>query len=765
MKIKKFSGNKRSLKLQVNKLINNIITDTIFKDGTTDLDGYLYDNEYFWIINENELSMMSYEDFSRRIDAFKDYLKDELYYNEINWGSAYLSGSECNSFEITNISIDAPTNESDTNGEITVTVSNGVAPYEFSIYSNTNYVNENLNVNSNSFTFIDLTGNTEYYVYVVDSNGCFNMTEDFKVPFGCGGFNIQGYSFPPTNQTNDNGEATIYLYDRDVSKTVYYEWRTGSSTNPTIIGSGNMINGNSFTITNLHQNTTYYVTVTANTSCVVNTQIDVGDTDTSEESKCNNKSLDIIGETGSGIRTVIIVGGSKPYNQIILESGYTGGDWVEIESESVWESDSYTAQTSLPINPNGIHYRFVVTDADGCMLTEEFIITDGNTYETWPGARVIYNSMIESSNNWTPYNGQEYFLYTKNTSFYNSNNDMGLAYEQFYIYQNGVHSKFNPVNGGYVSLNVLRDGVSMVYTYNIGSDGKILNQNPSLSRPASEYVLEQTIDMEPTTNSSTDGKATVKIYNGTSNYNYTWKIEDTSTNAQITTNSSMNTNTCQSLQRGVNYYVTATDSSSPVKTFKTKVYFNPISNYLSLENIEAINSTDNLNNGRIIVTLKNGTPPYAYNVNNGLIVGSTSTTIFTLNQLEGNKVYTIDITDNNDTTIQAQIEVKKDTYTIWFSNSSLFGSESTACSAWQNQQQYYIKNYKLNQPQQSPSLGGRYLYIKNIYGEYITATFPSTGYLALRNCPLASCYGLAYEINEVGYIKGGPPAKVCSYYQ
>ena len=219
-----------------------------------------------------------------------------------------------------------------TDGSLTATGTNGVAPYNFS-----------WSTGANTATVSNLAAG-EYFVTITDGNGCTVIgSQVLEAPIAV---TLTGSSTPTACLDETDGTATVMASGGTGAYTYLYDANAGDQTTNTA--------------TELSAGT-YGVTVTDANGCAANTEITV------DEPTAIAIQVDTEPDSGEGVgrATALVSGGTAPYTY----------DWgPTVESDDVSVGGLATGE-----------YTLTVTDDNGCTTTQDFRIDEaGNCLVSRP---------------------------------------------------------------------------------------------------------------------------------------------------------------------------------------------------------------------------------------------------------------------------------------------------------------------------------------------------------------------------------------------
>ncbi|MGG5506834.1 MULTISPECIES: MBG domain-containing protein [unclassified Myroides] len=430
-------------------------------------------------------------------------------------------------------------------GSATVKVTGGTAPYTYTwdngIASTTNEAT-------------DLAAGT-YTVSITDANGCeiaqtFTITQPDVLEATPTQTNVTCYG-------EANGSAQVEVTGGTAPYTYTWDNNIASTTNEaTGLAKG-----------------TYTVSITDVNGCIITEEFTITQP-TALEVTPTQTNVICYGEA-NGSAQVDVTGGTAPYT-------YT---WNQGIASTTNEATNLTAGT----------YTVSITDANGCIITEEFTITQPTALEATP-----------TQTNVTCYgeaNGSAQVAVTGGTAPYT------------YTWDNNIASTTNEATG-------LAKGT---YTVSITDvNGCIITEEFTISQPT---ALEAT----PTQTNvicygEANGSAQVEVTGGTAPYTYAWDNNIAST-----------TNEATNLAAGT-YTVTITDVNGCIITEEFTITQPDV--------LEATPTQTNVTcygeaNGSAQVAVTGGTAPYTYAWNQGIASTTDEATDLTAG------TYTVTITDAN----------------------------------------------------------------------------------------------------------------------
>jgi len=435
------------------------------------------------------------------------------------------------------------------NGSITVATVGGTGPFYYTW-------SHNPGLNSPNATAL-LAGT--YYVTVSDANGCTATTTAAIV-------NIAGPaidSIIPTDATCGINNGTIDVSISGGTAPFNYSW----SHNPWLDSPiATTLSAGTYTVTVWDANGCYHsasATVNVSGSFVIESDV--------QQPTCAGSSL--------GSISIVPWGGTPPFEY----------EWFPNVSDG-----------NIAENMTGGTYFVTVTDAEGCSINEEFILSNTNSLDAFMSSNnpiclngsdgtttmIINNGIPPYSYQWSP-----------NTTFYNNN------------------TAYNLQAGTYTVTATDITGCSVVLSTTL--------VNPEL---LSAEVLTSNVNCF----GSSSGIATAIVTGGTPPYTYNWSNGQTG-------------DVISGLVTG-SYTLTVTDFGN----CETVISFiisepSPISVSVSGNNP----SCAGINNGSALATVFGGIPPFNYIWNNG------QTGNFIAGLSEG--IYTVTITDQNNCTTSSSV--------------------------------------------------------------------------------------------------------------
>ncbi len=471
------------------------------------------------------------------------------------------------------------------NGTITVDVTGGTAPYTWTGAGNGTAQNE-------PFTVSGLAGGN-YCITVTDANGCTavacaNVTTSGAitvaatvVPTPCG-------ITASTVQVNVSGGSLPYAYN----------WTNSNG------GSGQLggINMQAFVITNLAAGT-ISITVTDANGCSAVTSVIVTQfqalsiSATATGPGCG-------GTTGSATIDVTAGGNSGPYTYNWV-SGSNVGNGTAV-------SEPFTVSGLAP----GL-YSFTVKNAFNCTATTSVVVP--------------------------PSGGGSLQLTTTHVCAPTCSGTNG----EFGIYVQGgtapyTYSWTGPINGGPVTMDTVKimGLLPGSYTITVTDAGGCSATTTAVMLPPTEMFVAA-VPTCATVCGGDDGKITVGVLFGMSNYTYNWSNGTESGSGTATTHEFV----IGGLSEGT-YTITVTGSDGCSEVVTTVV--EPISSIVATAIASGSVGCEGSSTGNIIVNVSNGTPSYTYTWSNGTITGNgvANGNMFTISNV-GAGTYSITLTDAN----------------------------------------------------------------------------------------------------------------------
>ena len=471
------------------------------------------------------------------------------------------------------------------NGTITVDVNGGTAPYTWTGAGNGTAQTE-------PFTVSGLAGGN-YCITVTDANGCTavacaNVTTTGAiavtasvVPTPCG-------ITASTVQVNVTGGATPYAYN----------WTNSNG------GSGQLggINTPAFVITNLSAGT-ISITVTDANGCAAVTSVIVTQFEALNIS-ATATGPGCGGTSGSATIDVTAGGNSGPYTYNWVSGSNVGNGTAQTEP--------FTVTGLAP----GI-YSFTVKNVFNCTATTTVVVPPSG------GGSLQLTTTHVCAPTCSGTNGEFGISVAGGTAPY-------------------TYSWTGPISGGPITMDTVKIMGLLPgnYTITVTDAGGCSATTTAVMLPPTEMFVAA-VPTCATVCGGNDGKITVGVLFGMSNYTYNWSNGDESGSGTATTNEFV----IGGLSEGT-YSITITGSDGCSEVVTTVV--EPISSIVATAVASGAVGCEGGSTGNIVVNVSTGTPSFSYTWSNGTITGNgvANSNMFTISNL-GVGTYSITLTDGN----------------------------------------------------------------------------------------------------------------------
>ncbi|WP_417872061.1 hypothetical protein, partial [Winogradskyella sp.] len=419
-----------------------------------------------------------------------------------------------------------------TDGSFTVNASGGTSPYQYSI--------DNGSTNQSSGLFENLSAGT-YNVLITDANNCtINsqaiITEPDKIKV----------SVTNVNNIECSGEATgdISISVNGGTQPYTYAWNnSATSQNLTDVIAG-----------------TYSVTITDANGCSASISATITEPSSPLNINISKADANTAHNCSNGEATVYVSGGTAPYTY-------------------AWSASANNQTTSTASNlPVGSH-SVIVTDANGCELTQSIVIDCVNTCDAEITIENITNILCAGDNTGSGT--------VSASSISNPNATFTFTWSNGQIDTGVTSSTINNLTTGVYDVSVTIDGTAC----------QPVEETISIIEPSNplNLTVSSTDELGPNTN---DGTASASAAGGTEPYTYLWSPSgETSQNIS-------------GLSSGT-YSVTVTDANGCTQTATVNVNPGSCQN-LAFSVTSSHVSCNGGNNGSITATAINGVGPFTY---------------------------------------------------------------------------------------------------------------------------------------------------------